>query len=154
MSKKNYKEGNLFSVPLKLDGFAVGLVARATPESPVILAYFFSERYLSIPKVDDLTFLKPTDAFKVWMVGDLGLINGEWEVIGEIPNFVRSQWKVPNFVRREEFSGRTWLVSYSDENPSVVLSETKVTEGDVIGLESDYMRGYGSVEKLLSKIIK
>lgn len=154
MSKKlNYKEGNLFSIPLKPDGFAIGLVARAMPRGPIILAYFFSKKYSAIPELKDLVSLTPTDAIKVLMVGDLGLMNGEWKIIGELPNWNKSTWKFPNFVRREEFSGRIWLVTYSDDNPNLVLSEKKVTEEDVKNLERDSLFGYGAVEKVLSKLL-
>lgn len=155
MGKKiNYKEGSWFSVPLKPDGFGVGLVARATLNGPIILAYFFPKRYSTIPELDDLASFTPMDAIKVLMVGDLGLINGEWRVIGEFPNWDRSLWEMPKFVRREEFSGRVWLVTYSDNNPNLVLSEERVSEENVKNLERDSLLGYGAVEKILSKLLK
>src|SRR5580658_8156552 len=77
------REGTLFAVPLRGGGFAVGVVARATNKGKVILCYFFGPRRDSIPALNDMVKLKPESAICVLRIGDLGLINGEWPIIGE-----------------------------------------------------------------------
>jgi len=151
--KKNYKEGDWFAVPLDPSGFAVGLAARNTPRGSGILAYFFGIRYDTIPLLSDLKSYTAADAIRILQIGDLGLINGEWKVIGQAPNWNRSQWPMPNFVRREPISNRIWLVTYSDDDPNLVLSEELITEEKAIGLEPDVLSGYGAVEKKLSKLL-
>lgn len=148
-----YKEGSWFTVPLDSGEFAIGLVARKSPGGGVILAYFFNKTPL-IPDLSKLGKYEPVDSTTIAMVGDLGLTKGEWEVIGELPGWDRSQWKIPNFVRREEITGRVWLVQYSDDNPNHVLSEEQVTENFVKNLEPDLLWGYKSAEKRLSKLLE
>lgn len=147
----NYKEGSWFTVPLESGEFAIGLVARMAPGGSIILAYFFDKVH-TIPTFTELARYKPIDANKIAMVGDLGIINGEWKVIGELPDWDRSLWRIPNFVRREEFTNRIWLVQYSDDDPNLVISEERVDEKDVKNLEPNVLWGYKSAEKHLSKL--
>lgn len=154
VKKQKYQEGSWFTVPLDSDGFAIGLVARVSPSYGIILAYFFNKRYFFGSNLSEVETLKPIDAIKVIQVGDLGIINGEWKVIGKLPDWNRSLWKVPNFVRREEFSGRIWLVKYADDNPNLVLSEELVTNDEGENLETDTLWGYKAAQKILSKLLK
>lgn len=152
MAKKlNYREGSWVAVPLESGKFAVGLVARAS--RGILIIYFFDKAYSSPPELSELKTLTPADAIKVIQVGDLGILNGKWKVIGELPDWNRSSWTIPNFVRREEFSGRIWLVTYPDDNPNTLPSEIRVTEEDVKNLERDSLHGYGAAEKILSKLL-
>jgi len=56
--------------------------------------------------------------------GDLGLINGEWTICGTLPDWNRADWPVPEFVRKDPLSMKAWIVTYSDENPWLVVKET------------------------------
>lgn len=148
--KQKYREGSWFAVPLKSEFLAVGLVARTTNPRAGVLAYFFNKRFRSIPDLKELKGLSPSDAIKVICVGDLGLINREWKVIGELPNWDRSQWVVPQFVRREDITNRCWLVTYSDEDVNVIESE-ELLKKDRVDLEDDSAWGHGAVEKMLPR---
>ena len=153
MVKKNYKEGDWFLVPLDPSGFAVGLAARNTPRGACILAYFFGVRYDEVPHISDLENYRPSDAVRIFRVGDLGIINGEWKVLGQASNWNRSWWPMPNFVRREPISNRIWLVTYSDDNPSLVLTEKLINQEEAFGLGTDSLYGYGAAEKTLLKLL-
>lgn len=153
MVKKNYEEGSWFAVPLKPKGFAVGLAARNTPRGAGILAYFFDKHYQSPPALSELEHLEAKDALRVLQIGDLGLINGEWKVIGKQPNWDRSKWPVPNFIRREPITGRVWQVTLSNDDPAVVVSEKLVSEEQAAGSGPHLIYGYGAVEKVLSKLL-
>lgn len=149
--KQKYKEGSWFAVPLETDEFAVGLIARYF--RGVLLVYFFGKTFSSIPDLSELEKYQPSDAIKVIKVGDLGFHKGEWKVIGELPDWKRSVWIIPDFVRREPVSDRCWLVKYADDNPNLILSEERVSEDAVKNLETDGLFGYKSAEKILSKIL-
>jgi len=153
MVKKNYKEGDWFAVPLKHSGFAVGLAARNTPRGHVILAYFLDKKFDSIPGLDELENFTVEDTGLVLQVGGLGLVNGEWKVIGKASNWNRSQWPMPKFVRREPITNRIWLITYSDDNPNLVLSEKLINQEEAFGLGTDSLYGYGAAEKKLSKLL-
>jgi hypothetical protein len=152
VKKQKYREGSWVAVPLDPNGFAIGLVARKS-RGGILIIYFFDKVFSKPPNLSELETFTPEDAVKVGQVGDLGILNGEWKVIGELPDWNRSLWRIPNFVRREEFSGRIWLVTYSDDNPNLVLSEKRITEKDAAGLEKDSLWGYKSAEKKISKLL-
>lgn len=153
MSKRQkYKEGSWIAIPLNPDGFAAGLVARKS-RGGILILYFFDKVFSTLPSLLELETLTPKDAIKVAQVGDLGILNEEWKIIGELSNWDRSIWTIPNFVRREEFSGRVWLVTYADDNPNRVLLEKRITEEEAVGLEKDSLWGYKSAEKKLSKLL-
>ena len=95
-----YSEGSTFFIPLRNGGYARGVVARASPDGKGVMGYFFGPRLSSTGRVawDDLD---PANAILRIRFGDLGLINGEWPICGEIPNWNRSEWPMPDFVRRD-----------------------------------------------------
>lgn len=153
MVNKNYKEGDWFAVPLNPRGFAVGLAARNTTRGAIVLAYFFGHRFDSPPELSELSSLRPEDAIKTLKVGDLGIIEKKWPLIGRFPDWDRSTWPMPSFVRREPVTKLIWLVTYSDKNPNLVVSEKLITDEEAFGLETDGLYGYGAAEKVLSNLL-
>jgi hypothetical protein len=151
VKKQKYKEGSWIAVPLNPTGFAIGLVARKS--RGILIVYFFDKVFSKLPNLSQVENLTPEDAIKVIKVGDMGILNGEWKVIGELPNWNRSIWRIPNFVRREEFSGRIWLATYLNDDPNSIPSEVRATEEEVTGLEKDSLWGHGAAEKHLSKLL-
>jgi hypothetical protein len=150
--KLPYREGTLFAVPLRNGGFALGIVARATKKGRVILCYFFGPRRNCIPALFEIKHLRPADAVRVILVGDLGLIEGEWPVIGECAHWKREEWPIPVFLRNEPISGRRWRVYHSDTDPNLVLREEPSVVNDE-GLEPDGLYGSGAAELLLTKLL-
>jgi hypothetical protein len=149
--KLPYSEGSIFLVPLKGGGYARGVVARASDQGKGILGYFFGPR---IPLLDDvpLTDLQPANAIKRILFGDLGLINGEWPIVGTVPNWNRSEWHMPDFVRRDPLGRRRpILVRHSDTDPMRVEQEFPIDNDS--GLETDSLSGYGAVEIKLTKLL-
>src|SRR5262245_60721424 len=110
-------------MPLRNGGFVLGLVARATTTGTVILSCFFGPRRNCIPKLSEIKDLRPADAVRVIRVGDLGLIENQWPVIGEYAHWKREEWPMPVFLRKEPLSGRCWRIYYSDTDPNRVLHE-------------------------------
>ena len=147
-----YQEGTLFAVPLPGGGFGVGVVARATSEGKVILCYFFGPRRRQVPTLRDIGDVRPRDAVRVLRVGDLGLISGEWSVIGQSSNWRRSEWPIPAFLRADPLSGRAWLVEYDDSDPNHVIREIPI-DGIDPSLDRDSLSGSGAAERKLDALL-
>ena len=145
-------EGTWFAVPLREGGFATAVIARSSARGGVLLAYFFGKIWQELPQLNELKALEsPSSAVRILRVGDLGLIEGKWPILGRDPEWRRGDWPVPLFVRKEELSRRAWIVHYSDEDPNVVKSETP-TNYDA-DLERDRLSGAGAVEIVLTNLL-
>jgi Immunity protein 26 len=148
--KLPYSEGSMFLVPLRNGGYARGIVARAGKTGKIVFGYFFGPRLITQEGagVHDLT---PERSILRCMFGDLGLINGEWIAVGQLPNWNRSAWPMPDFVRRDELSNTALLVRYNDHDPTQVEEECGIDSGT--DLPADSISGYGSVELKLTKLL-
>jgi hypothetical protein len=148
--KRNYKEGTWFAVPLRKGGYGIGVVARA--KRTCVLAYFFGPRRESVPQFEEIAKLTAHSAVAKLRVGDLGLINGEWPVIGH-SLLKHTDWPVPVFVRRERFPPyKNWLVYYSDTDPNERINEVPESN-DRPDLPADSLSGYGAAETKLTKLL-
>ena len=146
-----YSEGTVFLVPLRNGGFARGVVARASNEGKAIFGYFFGPR-LSSMSAELIEEIHPSSAIMRIMFGDLGLINGEWKIIGTVPNWDRAEWRMPDFVRKDLLGRRKpILVHYSDDDPLTVEAEYLIDDDS--GYEVDSLSGYGAVEIKLTKLL-
>lgn len=154
MPKGTYSEGDWFAVPLRGDGFAVGVIARAMPgKEGVLLGYFFGPRRTVPPALEVLGRLSVYDAIMVEIFGDLGIISGEWPLLGRINEWDRAAWPIPEFGRFEELTGRAFKVSYDDENPNNVIREEQIDPGELAGLPQDGLSGAGAVERALTRLL-
>lgn len=150
--KLPYSEGSVFLVPLKDGGYARGVVARISPDGKVLLGYFFGPRLVSNTAVA-MNDLRSTDARLRIRFGDLGLINGAWVVCGEIPNWNRSEWPFPDFLRRDPLGKlKPVQVRYFDMDPLRVESERFVDDDP--GLATNSLYGYEAVEIELNKLLR
>ena len=146
-----YNEGALFFVPLRNGGYARGVVARSGSQGKVLLGYFFGPRLPSI-EVAELSNLDPSEAILCLRFGDLGLVNGEWPIWGSIPEWNRSEWPMPDFVRKDPLGRKqSMLVRYSDTDPSQIEIESPASDAGAFG--ADLMWGYGAVEIKLTKLL-
>jgi Immunity protein 26 len=152
--KLPYREGTWFAVPLRDGGFAAGIVARAAKKGEVLLCYFFGPRRQSVPRLAEVEKLPAKSACLVIKVGDLGLIRGNWPIIGELASWNRSNWPMPVFIRREMLPPYVnWLVFLSDTDPAKTIKEER-TPHDRPDLREESLFGYGAAEMELSKILK
>lgn len=104
--RPNFREGDWFAVPLDGGGIAVGLVARYRKGyAPGLFTYFFGPRRPAVPSPGDLRALRPGDAIHACITSYLGLMNGEWVVIGRDDAWEPEQWPLPDFARRYRGSG-------------------------------------------------
>jgi hypothetical protein len=95
--------------------------------------------------------IEPGKSILSVIFGDLGLINGEWRLIGSMPNWQRGAWSMPDFVRRDPIGKRAWRVRRSDVDPLKIESEVPV-EFDT-DLPPNLSSGYGAVELKLTKLL-
>jgi hypothetical protein len=153
MKKIPMKEGTWFAVPLQSSGFGVGLAARVSPKSGIILAYLFGEKYESAPTVADVSNLKKDDAIMVVRMGTLGLSSGEWPVIGSVSKWDRESWPNRQFIRQDELSKRAWKVTYADDDQNKIVEEVPVPYESVDVLDRDRMYGDGAAAIALSRRI-
>ena len=151
-SKVNYREGDWFAVPLRASGYAVGVIARASSDG-TLLGYFFGPWRPRIPDLNELRHLGSAQAICVNRFGDLGLLNGEWPILGRLAEWDRTKWPTPLFVRYSPITDKPRvLVEYSDDDPSVELAERSIA-GTVERLPEDGLAGHGAMEIRLSKLL-
>ena len=152
MVNRRYAEGDWFAVPLRSDGFALGLIARANPRG-VLLGYFFGPQRQEQPRLVDSTGLAPDQAVLVGKFGDLGIRGGSWPLLGRAPDWDRSAWPTPTFVRYEELTGRTFHVRYDDADPNRLIGESRVEPGLAEQGPTDGLMGAGFVELRLTRLL-
>ncbi len=151
MKKLSYSEGSVILVPLRKGGFARGVVVRVAPNGKALLGYFFAP-HLDSSDAALLDDLDPAKAVLRVRFGALGLLNGEWRVLGKVPNWNRTEWPMPDFVRRDPLGVlKPRLVRHSDVDPLRVEAEYIIN--DDAGLTTDSMYGYGAVEIELTKLL-
>lgn len=148
MAKFVYREGEWFAVPLRTNGYGLGVVARASRRG-VILGYFFGPCFERWPSLHDVSWLGSSDAALVGRFGHFGLKRGDWPVLGHVEDWDRARWPMPEFVRYEELTGRSLSVIYDDNDPSRVIGEYPVTPG----VAEPGMIGAGFVEIRLSDLL-
>lgn len=149
--EKQYNEGTWFAVPLRNDsGFAVGVVARCVPRKRIILCYFFGPRRTEAPRLEDVQHLQPSEALRILRVSDLSLTCGDWPIIGKVSTWNREKWTMPKFFRHDPLSGQSWLVVYSDNDPSDALKEVRLRDDDKVVSIQNSLFGAGAVEITLT----
>lgn len=143
-------EGQLYGVPLEGGLFGVCLVARTGRLGT--LGYFSNQAYgQRLPKIEDAIF-SPDDAVWVGLFGDLGIINGEWPLIGPVPEWNRDMWPLPVFGRLSELSGRAFRVTYDERLRS--RSEVEAADPDEVAtLPVDRLAGSAAAERRLSRLL-
>ncbi len=146
-----YKEGDVFAVPLRTGGYAIGVIARVSADkSGGLLGYFYEKKFESVPSMDSIGSLNPDKAVRVLKFGDLSLLKKEWPVIGSVPRWERKNWPLPAFVRKDDLSKKAWRIHYSDDNIHEVIGE--YPEPFDSSLERDALFGAGAIELLLTKL--
>ena len=118
----------------------------------MILAYFFGPRRKQVPALDELSVLQPHDAIRIWRVGNPGLVDKAWPIIGDLPAWDRAKWLTPQFMRKVELGRTAWCVTRSDDDPSKVLKEERIPYG-TSGMEIDTFYGQRAAELALSHIL-
>lgn len=149
---RGYTEGNWFAVPLAGDSLALGLVAR-TSRSGVLWGYFFGPKRETLPPVDHLKRYRPADAVLSCRFSDVGLVDGEWPLIGGSPGWNRDAWRMPPFCISSEVSEICSKVEYSDRDPNKEVSIVDIPCKECKRLPEDLMYGHKAVEIELAELL-
>lgn len=142
-----YTAGDVVAVPLRDEGFALGVVARADGKG-IALGYFFGQRIGVLDKVAGPFDLDPRRVAKICRFGDRGIIKGMWRVVGRVTDWDPEEWPVPTFCRNGEI-----LVQYDDRTLKIV-SERKGPQPECKDLPEDGLEGSGFVEIKLTRLIE
>ena len=136
-------EGDCFCVPLPGDGYGVGVVARLGAPG-LVLGYFDSTRYGSIPSLDDVTFSADSSLW-VNLFGDLGFLEHRWIILGTIKDWDRDAWPLLDFAHHEELTERSYRISYGGDlrNQS---EQSLVGPEELVGLPEHGVAGAKFVE--------
>jgi hypothetical protein len=152
MKKLPYGEGDVFCVPLADGTFSLGVIARMTNAGKVLLGYFFTTVFRQCPNVETMPLLRAEDAARIIRFGDLGLFNGEWTVVGRLPEWQRADWPMPPFIMRPPLTNTASLIFYSDEDPNKVSRIVKC-DPNIDAYAKDSVFGYGAVAALIRQIV-
>lgn len=148
MAKIKVNIGDVFVVPLRSEGYGIGLIARK--HRNILLGYFWKEFFSKIPNDLELSSLNKDDTFWIKQFGIRGLEKGEWKILGNKPNFSPKEWEVPKFIRETKPFGK-YLVTYDDKLKFV--NQEKVPD-NFRGLHpKDGLAGYGFVELKLTDFL-
>ena len=144
-----YNEGDLFAVPLRTGGFAIGLVARKKDTGA--LGYFFGPRLENPPDLKEVDF-KGWSPVLVGVFGDLGLVNGEWPILGSLEGWSESDWPVPLFRKEDLVSGERYAVEYGD-NFVIPIKAYRLPDSELDKLPRTGLSGSGSIEIQLTYLL-
>lgn len=100
MNKLPYQVGDIFAVPLDNGkGFCLGVVTGMPRDGKVLMGYFYSDVYSTVPRGDGIFRPEPRDAAGIWIFGDLYLSERRWPIVGQVDNFHPNDWPSPKFLQ-------------------------------------------------------
>lgn len=149
-SEKLPLSGSVFLVPLRSDGYCVGVLAKTSGKGQAF-GYFFGPKVCETSEVDTKA-LVAEEAILVGMFGDLELIRGNWPVVGAITPWNPSQWPMLPLARVDEVAKRAWLSTYGEDFQCLDEKEIAVSEAN--NYPYDRMMGAGSVEIRLTRLVE
>jgi len=150
--KLPYREGTWFAVPLRQGGYAIGVAARIDGTGGMF-GYFFGPKCEKVPILEEACKHCKEDAVLLTRFGDLGLIEGDWPIIGDCDEWDRGVWPMPPFVRIDEVAGKAWISHYSEDNLDFI-QEKPCDPSLVSEYPYDRLSGSGAVEIRLTKILE
>jgi hypothetical protein len=151
--KISYEPGTWFAVPLPSGGYGTGMVARANGRGGVF-GYFFGPRRVDVISLSETGRLSPADAVLMRHFGDLGLIRGEWPIIGINSTWERDRWPMPAFWHRDSLSGKMSLRYYDEERLGVFVREEPCDSSAARSAPEDGLSGQGALEVRLDQLLK
>lgn len=146
-----YTNGTWFNVPLRTGGFARGLVSCSNGKG-IAFGYFFGPK-LDVKAEELPVDLDPENRVLWGKFGDLGLLNGEWSIIGRSSNWSYEDWPMPPLIRVDESVGLAYISIY-DQTTFSLVSESICDPNLKDSYPFDRMMGYGSVEIRLTKLLE
>jgi hypothetical protein len=150
----SYREGDVFAYPIQETGkFGIGLIGRTAPRGRIIKIYLFDLSFGAIPKMSDLPVLTRKNLVRYMRAGDLHLLDERWTVLGRLPTWKREDWSDSVYWRQELYTGRDFLTSYDEDNPSDLL-EKRLVDFVPNSIPEDGLAGAGFVEAVMEAYFK
>jgi hypothetical protein len=158
MTYKNvkYNEGQWFAVPLRNEGYALGIIVRGNYRVKGGLGYFFGPRYDYVPDDEEIWEKKPEEAILISQFGDLGIINSRWPLIQTTRPFHKEEWPIPKFGSENPLiPQKAFVREYQQDNSGKlqIIRETVVDAKEIVGMPIDSSMGGGSVEIHLTELL-
>lgn len=122
------REGTWFAVPTLSEGYALGLLARAS-RSGIHLGYFFGPRLATVPtsKAVSAGGFGIHDVVTIEIFGAPELNDGRWPTIGRDPSWDEHAWPLPAFGVVEPLRGIAFRRVYPNDDPSERPRQTVVS---------------------------
>jgi len=150
--KLNYSEGDCFVLPLQNGGFARGIVARMDRKGGVF-GYFFGPKLEAKESARIDATLRRENAVLVGQFGGLGLLKGEWNVIGHIKPWSSADWPMPPFFRTDALGKLGFICYYDDSLRFLREVQVKPDDAEARKLPRDAIMGYVAVEIHLTNLL-
>lgn len=149
-SNQTISEGTWFVVPLRNGGFCRGLLARTNGKG-IAFGYFFGPKRETVDALPRVSDLRSCDAILIGQFGDLGLLKGEWKIVGQDLEWDRTLWPMPPFVRVDEDAGTAMMATYNDDFD--IVSDEPCDPSLAEEFPKDSLMGYGFVEIKLTRML-
>ena len=147
----SYKSGDWFAVPLRSDGYALGVIARVG-SGGVLFGYFFEPKLYSMPTRIP-TNVKPDDRIYWSKFSHLGLTKGKWPIIEKSSEECDcDDWPMPPMIRVDSNSGVAFLSTY-DNSTLECVAEEKCDPKLIDKFPYDGLMGAGAVEIMLTNLL-
>jgi hypothetical protein len=150
------REGDWFALPLPVDGYAVGTVARAARRGHTLFGYFFGPIRSGVPSPADLEGYSASDAVYVCRFYGEGLLAGRWPIVNSSEPWLRGEWPMPEFhlPDNQVLAGQSFAVRYSEEEPNRFLGQREISQEE----EADYPPDEGvfgtlRLERLVAELL-
>ena len=79
---------------------------------------------------------------------------GTWHRIARLPGWERALWPAPTFGRAHGVRDQAFGVTYSDEDPAVVVRDEPVEREELAALPSEELLGSATVERKLAELLE
>jgi hypothetical protein len=118
-----------------------------------ILAYFFGKKFSARPSAIEVCQFVQSDVIWIRLVGDLGLLHGEWPLIDSCGAWFRSDWPMVEFGRVAVDGTWATIVTYSEIDLSTCIAERDAPVEMARKLPEDGLSGHKAAEVRLTKLL-
>ncbi len=150
------EEGTVFLVPLEESGFALGLLIRTNRKGSAY-GEFYGPKITDVKSLpnqmaDIGQLLKSENLLMKCKFGDYGIYHRRWVAVGQIPDWDRRKWPLPEFFRPHDDKDLCFISNYDDEFNCVSEIIQPIEMGK--NLPIDEQLGSNVVEKKLSNRLR
>ena len=144
------REGDVFAIPLRDSGYAIGLIARENKK--MTLGYFFNKIYPEAPEEVPASDLDLANVIHIAKFSSLGIEEGVWPVLKSPFVFKREEWPMPVFQMYDSLR-KIYLAVVYDET---LLHDKRhvIPEEEAKLLFESGLQGYGFVEARLTRLLQ